>query len=93
MRLRVWALAALLAAGAMGAGLAQDAKPTQEPKPAQIDRNGVLILIRSSLLALVAITTRRPADMIALRGAPESPLARRRPRPASRAQCLPSRSS
>ena len=52
MRLRVWALAALLAAGAMGAGLAQDAKPTQEPKPAQIDRNGVLILIRSSLLAL-----------------------------------------
>ena len=52
MRLRVWALAALLAAGAMGGVLAQDAKPTQEPKPAQIDRNGVLILIRSSLLAL-----------------------------------------
>jgi hypothetical protein len=26
--------------------------PTQAPKPAQIDRNGVLILIRSSLLAL-----------------------------------------
>ena len=52
MRLRVWALAALLAAGAIGAGLAQDAKPAQEPKPAQIDRNGVLILIRSSLLAL-----------------------------------------
>ncbi len=52
MRLRVWALAALLAAGAIGAGLAQDAKPAQEPKAAQIDRNGVLILIRSSLLAL-----------------------------------------
>src|SRR5271166_6713093 len=51
MRLRVWALAALLAAGATGAGRAQDAKP-MEPKPAQIDRNGVLILIRSSLLAL-----------------------------------------
>jgi len=52
MRLRVWALAALLAAGGIGAGLAQDAKPAQEPKPAQIDRNGVLILVRSSLLAL-----------------------------------------
>ena len=52
MRLRVWALAALMAAGAIGDGLAQDAKPAQEPKPAQIDRNGVLILIRSSLLAL-----------------------------------------
>jgi hypothetical protein len=52
MRLRVWALAALLAAGAIGAGLAQEAKSAQEPKPAQIDRNGVLILIRSSLLAL-----------------------------------------
>jgi hypothetical protein len=52
MRLRVLALAALLAAGAVGAGLAQDSKPAQEPKPAQIDRNGVMILIRSSLLAL-----------------------------------------
>jgi hypothetical protein len=28
------------------------AQPAQTPKPAQIDRNGVLILIRSSLLAL-----------------------------------------
>jgi hypothetical protein len=27
-------------------------KPAQEPKAAQIDRNGVLILIRSSLLAV-----------------------------------------
>jgi hypothetical protein len=32
------------------AGQAQ--KPEQAPKPAQIDRNGVLILVRSSLLAL-----------------------------------------
>ena len=46
-RLRVWALAASLAAcAASGWAFAQDAKP------AQIDRNGVLILIRSSLLAL-----------------------------------------
>jgi hypothetical protein len=52
MRLRVWALAALLAAGGAGGGLAQEVKPAQEPKSAQIDRNGVLILIRSSLLAL-----------------------------------------
>ncbi len=51
-RLRVWALAALLAAGALSVGLAQEVKPAQEPKPAQIDRNGVLILIRSTLLAL-----------------------------------------
>jgi hypothetical protein len=50
--LRVWALAALLAAGAMSAGLAQEVKPAQEPKPAQIDRNGVLILVRSTLLAI-----------------------------------------
>jgi hypothetical protein len=49
---RVWALAALLAAGQMDVGLAQEAKPASGPKPAEIDRNGVLILIRSSLLAL-----------------------------------------
>jgi hypothetical protein len=42
-------LAAAIAAS-MSAGHAQ--APTQAPKPAQIDRNGVLILIRSSLLAL-----------------------------------------
>lgn len=48
MRL-VWALAGLLAASA---ALAEETKPVQEPKPAQIDRNGVIILIRSSLLAL-----------------------------------------
>ncbi len=46
-RFRVWALAAgLVACDASGWAFAQDAKP------AQIDRNGVLILIRSSLLAL-----------------------------------------
>ncbi len=46
-RFRVWALAAsLVACAASGWAFAQDAKP------AQIDRNGVLILIRSSLLAL-----------------------------------------
>jgi len=34
--------------------VAQEAKPAAapEPKPAQIDRNGVIILIRSSLIAL-----------------------------------------
>src|SRR5271154_4106343 len=51
-RLRVWALPALLAASKMDVALAQDAKTTSEPKPAEIDRNGVLILIRSTLLAL-----------------------------------------
>jgi hypothetical protein len=36
------------------AQIAQEAKPgvAPEPKPAQIDRNGVIILIRSSLIAL-----------------------------------------
>jgi hypothetical protein len=46
---RVLAAAAGLLAMA-SAGHAQ--KPEQAPKPAQIDRNGVLILVRSSLLAL-----------------------------------------
>ena len=51
MRLRVCALAAALATGfvvcaELGPALAQQAKP------AQIDRNGVIILIRSSLIAL-----------------------------------------
>ena len=49
VRLKVWTLAALLAASA---AFAEEGKPVQEPKPAQIDRNGVLILIRSTLLAL-----------------------------------------
>jgi hypothetical protein len=49
MRLKVWTLAALLAASA---AFAEESKPVQEPKPAQIDRNGVIILIRSTLLAL-----------------------------------------
>jgi hypothetical protein len=52
---RVLIIAAALAATA-SAGHAQTpaghAQPAQTPKPAQIDRNGVLILIRSSLLAL-----------------------------------------
>ena len=48
-RLKVWALAASLAASA---SFAEENKTVQEPKPAQIDRNGVLILIRSTLLAL-----------------------------------------
>ena len=52
MGLRAWALAALIAAGAVGIAFAEDAKPAPEPKPAQIDRNGVLILVRSSLLAV-----------------------------------------
>lgn len=43
--------AAVLAATA-SAGHAQPPSPASAPKPAQIDRNGVLILIRSSLLAL-----------------------------------------
>nr|WP_249165353.1 hypothetical protein [Bradyrhizobium sp. AUGA SZCCT0431] len=34
------------------AGYAQTPAPASAPKPAQIDRNGVLILIRSTLLAL-----------------------------------------
>jgi hypothetical protein len=48
-RLKVWTLAASLAASG---AFAQESKPVQEPKPAQIDRNGVIILIRSTLLAL-----------------------------------------
>ena len=43
--------AAVIAATA-SAGHAQAPTPASAPKPAQIDRNGVLILIRSSLLAL-----------------------------------------
>jgi hypothetical protein len=45
-RLRVFALAVLLAAGLAPAAAQQPAKP------AQIDRNGVLILVRSTLIAL-----------------------------------------
>ena len=36
-RLKVWTLAA-------SAAFAEESKPVQEAKPAQIDRNGVLIL-------------------------------------------------
>ncbi len=46
MKLRAWAAAVAVWAMVVPA-LAQ-----QEPKPAQIDRNGVIILIRESLLAL-----------------------------------------
>src|SRR5882757_115532 len=46
---RVLMFAAVMAA-ITSAGHAET--PTQAPKPAQIDRNGVLMLVRSSLLAL-----------------------------------------
>lgn len=52
--LRLLIVAAIVAAGALGAR-AQQPKPAQtapQPKPAQIDRNGVLILVRGTLLAL-----------------------------------------
>src|SRR5271165_4582860 len=52
LRLRALALAALWAVSASGLAAAEDAKPAPGPKPAQIDRNGVLILVRSTLLAL-----------------------------------------
>jgi hypothetical protein len=49
-------MAAAILATAKSAGLAQAPKPapaeTQAPRSAQIDRNGTLILIRSTLLAL-----------------------------------------
>jgi len=45
-RLRTFALVALLASAAAGAA------EQQATKPAQIDRNGVLILVRSTLIAL-----------------------------------------
>lgn len=48
-RPKLWTLAALLLASA---AFGEESKPVQEPKPAQIDRNGVIILIRSTLLAL-----------------------------------------
>src|SRR4051812_6968236 len=43
---------AMAAAGAGPACAQSKSPPPQAPKPAQIDRNGVLILIRSTLLAL-----------------------------------------
>jgi hypothetical protein len=45
-------LFAMLTIVAMGCSGARAETPAPVPKPAQIDRNGVLILIRSSLLAL-----------------------------------------
>jgi hypothetical protein len=46
-RFQIVALVAVLAGGAMPIGPA-----AQQAKPAQIDRNGVLILVRSALIAL-----------------------------------------
>lgn len=43
---------AVAVAATASAGHAQTPSPAQAPKPAQIDRNGVLILVRSTLLAL-----------------------------------------
>jgi len=49
---RGWRILILIAAMAAFACAAHAEAATQAPKPAQIDRNGVLILIRSTLLAL-----------------------------------------
>lgn len=52
--LRLLIVAAIVAAGTSGAH-AEQSKPVQpapQPKPVQIDRNGVLILVRGTLLAL-----------------------------------------
>ena len=53
-QVRGWALAAAIfvAASAPSVAVPQQANPPAEPKPAQIDRNGVLILIRSTLIAI-----------------------------------------
>ena len=52
--LRLLIVAAIVAAGASGAEAQQPrpAQPASQAKPAQIDRNGVLILVRGTLLAL-----------------------------------------
>jgi hypothetical protein len=70
MRLKVWTLAASLA---VSAAFAQETK--QEPKPAQIDRNGVLILIRSTLLALDAANKTGNYSVLRDLGAPGFQLA------------------
>jgi hypothetical protein len=49
---RGWRVPIFAAALAAIASASHAQTPAQTPKPAQIDRNGVLILIRSSLLAL-----------------------------------------
>jgi hypothetical protein len=50
---RTFILAAMIAAAASaGHGQSSGPVPAPAPKPAQIDRNGVLILVRSTLLAL-----------------------------------------
>jgi hypothetical protein len=45
-------ICAAVMAAAASAGHAQTPAPASAPKPAQIDRNGVLMLVRSTLLAL-----------------------------------------
>jgi hypothetical protein len=49
---RGWRVLIFAAALAVIASSGHAETPPQQPKPAQIDRNGVIILIRSSLLAL-----------------------------------------
>lgn len=49
-RVRLLIVAAIVAGGGVFAGAA--GADAQQPKPAQIDRNGVLILVRGTLLAL-----------------------------------------
>jgi hypothetical protein len=45
-------MSAAMMAATVSAGHAQAPAPAQAPKPAQIDRNGVLMLVRSTLLAV-----------------------------------------
>ena len=49
---RGWRIFLLVAVMGVSASAGRSQAPAQAPKPAQIDRNGVLVLIRSSLLAL-----------------------------------------
>jgi hypothetical protein len=62
-----------------GSAPKQQPPPPQAPKPAQIDRNGVLILVRSTLLALdqanktgCAISVRRISRTTVRCGSPKS---------------------
>jgi hypothetical protein len=73
--LKLFILAAILAGAAAPAGAAE-----QQPKPARIDRNGVLILVRSTLIALdqanktgnYTVSARRPFRPTAPRGSAKS---------------------
>jgi hypothetical protein len=49
---RGWRMLALAAGVAVAAPVSVACAQAQQPKPAQIDRNGVLMLVRSTLLAL-----------------------------------------